>query len=471
VPASSRQTNIEIWPAVVVLFHALFVVAGCIEPRDASAPTQGLADGSNGTDAATTATTRDGGATADATLPGDEGSGDGSRSSETQEASAPAGRDASSGVVLRVSANALNSCAVLGGGQVWCWGGNLSGQLGNGTTVIFRTPVSVVGVAGATDVAVGSGHACALLANGTMKCWGNNLDGELGNGVLLTPGPVRSADGGVVSDGGTPSSISLSPVAVSGLGGVTAISAGNRHTCAVGSGGTTIQCWGRNDAGQLGNGTTTDSSTPVSVLNVSGGPIRALAAGHQHTCALGSGGEVVCWGGNSAGQLGNNTTSSSSTPLAVTGVAGATAIAAGEYHTCAVMGGSVRCWGYNMSGQLGNNTLVNSPTPVMVANLSGVVAVAGGAGHTCALASGGSVQCWGGNSSGELGNGTTTTTGSPTPVPVSGISRATAITSGISHTCVVDGDALRCWGSNYSNTLGDGSSSGFSSTPVTVAGL
>jgi alpha-tubulin suppressor-like RCC1 family protein len=260
---------------------------------------------------------------------------------------------------------------------------------------------------------------------------------------------------------------SSTPVPVSGISTATALTAGAYHTCALLANGT-VACWGYNTYGQLGNGTTTASSTPVLVSGIS--TATALAAGAYHTCALLDTGTVACWGYNTYGQLGNGMTTASSTPVPVNGISTATALAAGFYHSCAVLDtGTVACWGYNTYGQLGNGMTTASSTPVPVSGISTATALAAGAYHTCALLDTGTVACWGYNNYGQLGNGMTTA--SSTPVPVNGISTATALTAGAYHTCALLADGtMACWGLNGDGQLGNGTITA-SSTPVPVSGI
>jgi len=341
-----------------------------------------------------------------------------------------------SGVTAAASGD-FHTCAVTSGGGTKCWGANAYGQLGDGTQTERYTPRDVSGLtSGVTAVAAGGHHTCALTSGGGVKCWGENGYGQIGDGT----GPP------------------LIPVDVRGLtSGVTSVAVGWLHACALTSGGG-VKCWGHNSSGQLGDSTTTSRSTPVDVSGLTSG-VTAVVAGQYHTCALTSSGGVKCWGSNGDGQLGDGTTTSRSTPVDVSGLlSGFTAAAAGTSHTCAVTsGGGVKCWGANSSGQLGDGTTTGRPIPGDVSGLTtGVTVVDAGSGHTCALTSGGGVKCWGANSSGQLGDGTTT--GRPIPGDVTGLTTGVSVVAtGSSHTCAVaSGGGLKCWGFNFTGQLGDG---------------
>jgi alpha-tubulin suppressor-like RCC1 family protein len=270
------------------------------------------------------------------------------------------------------------------------------------TTVVTSWQAESISAAGSNE----SGHTCALTSSRGVKCWGANYYGQLGDGITNDE---------------------YIPVDVSGLAsGVTAISAGGNHTCALTSSGG-VKCWGGNYYGQLGDGITNDEYIPVDVSGLASG-VTAISAGGSHTCALTSGGGVKCWGYNSYGQLGNGISSGQETcdygdcyitiPVDVSGLtAGVTAISAGGDHTCVLTsGGGVKCWGYNYHGQLGDGTNTDRNSPVDVSGLiSGVTAISVGLNFSCALTSG-EVKCWGGNDDGELGNGTTNEEDTPVSV-------------------------------------------------------
>ncbi len=436
-----------------------------------------------GSSSATEGGQRDGGSV-DSTPSSAEGAADAS-SRNGSDSSLSGGSDSSSGSAVAVSVGEEWACALLLGGHMQCWGDNTFGELGNSTTTSSTTPVAVDGLAGATAVSGAGGSACALLSGGRVQCWGGNQEGQLGNGS--STGPDTCVFNGAV---GFPQNeaCSTAPVSVIGLAGVAAVSAGGDSACALLSGGS-VQCWGDNTYGELGNGTTTSSATPVSVTGIAGA--TGVSVGGGSACALVSGGSVQCWGLNNDGQLGIGTAmgtdtcgseSCSTEPVAVTGLTGATSISVGGGFACAlVSGGSVQCWGDNTHGELGNGTATGPDTcgsqscstkPVPVAGLTGATAISAGEESACALLSGGSVQCWGSSGDGELGNGATMGPDtcdllpcSTAPVVVRGLTGATAVSVGDQSACaLLSQGTVQCWGIS---ALGNGTTGG-SATPVTV---
>ncbi|TXI75826.1 MAG: RCC1 repeat-containing protein [Dokdonella sp.] len=404
--------------------------------------------------------------------------------------------------VLAISAGDIHTCALTSGGGVKCWGGNHNGQLGTNSTSGSLTPVDVIGLSsGAQAISAGGSHTCALVSGGGLKCWGDNGSGQVGDNSTtdrLVPVDVSGLASGVqaisagdqhtcalVSGGakcwgdnsfgqlGEGSNTShLTPVDVTGLtSGMQAISAGGGHTCASTVGGG-VKCWGSNASGQLGDNSTTGSLTPVDVSGLASG-VQAISAGYEHTCALENGGELKCWGDNHYGQVGNNNPMYRLTPVDVTGLTNEVqAISTGDNYACALaLGGVAKCWGLNANGQLGDNSTSIRPTPVDVTGLeSGVQAIRESLYHTCGLTSGGGVKCWGDNDYGQLGDNSTTD--SLTPVDVTGLaSGIQTISVGGFHACALTiGGGVKCWGGNGSGQLGDNSTTG-SLTPVDVTGL
>ena len=322
--------------------------------------------------------------------------------------------------------------------------------------VTGSSPPGLISPAGMTATAIGAGygHTCALTSATGVKCWGFNAFGQIGDGTTTNR---------------------RTPVDVVGLArGVGAIAVGGHHACALTTAGA-VKCWGENDWGELGDGTTTNRLTPIDVSGLGSG-VAAIAGGGDYTCALTRGGAVKCWGANGSGQLGDGTTTNRLTPVDVSGLAsGVAAITAGTFNTCALMSaGGVKCWGDNGFGDLGDGQQCGRYscwTPVDVSGLSsGVIAVAAGGGHACALTSARSAKCWGQNDYGEIGDGTTTNR--LTPVDVAGLaSGLQALAGGVFHTCALrDGGGVKCWGLNGSGQLGDGTTTSRPS-PAAVSGL
>lgn len=253
--------------------------------------------------------------------------------------------------------------------------------------------------------------------------------------------------------------------------GVVAVGCGDIHTCALLTGGE-VRCWGGNTYGQLGNGATTTSQIPTSVNGLSSGVI-ALSVGKEYACAIVTGGAVKCWGANDRGQLGDGTNEDSNVPVDVKAMPHpAVSIAAGTSHACALLDdASIYCWGSNDRGELGDGTLTDQNAPVAVKSVpANVVVIAAGYSHSCARTTAGAVHCWGSNGSGQLGDGSGND--SDVPVQVSTIGDATAVDLGSFHSCAVVTGAgtVMCWGLNSSGQLGDGTSLE-RDAPVTISSV
>ncbi len=350
------------------------------------------------------------------------------------------------------------SCYLQSSGNILCWGRNENGELGSTVSGNATSPAQVAGVTGASQLAIGMDHICALISGG-VQCWGANLYGQLGNNSnVASTTPVV-----VVDNAGNP------------LSGVTEVVSGNQFSCALVNG--FVACWGFNTSGQLGNAS--NVSSPVAVYAVDSGNvplsnISSLVAGGAHVCALSSSAGVNCWGANSSGQLGNNSTLRSTSAVSVTLSQGAQSLAAGSTYTCAVLNnGQVSCWGSNAFGQLGQaDSLSLSSVPVSITGLNSVQAViaGGGSNHVCALLKNGGVSCWGSNAYGQLGNNSDQN--SFTPVAVQGLSAVASLALGASHTCALQTNGqVSCWGQDSFGQLGDANSGLLSLTPVLVPGM
>jgi alpha-tubulin suppressor-like RCC1 family protein len=348
------------------------------------------------------------------------------------------------------AAPVVDATSVSAGGRLTY---NLDGELGNNSMTSSATPVSVGGITGAIAVNTGYRHTCVVFPTGTVSCWGTNDVGELGNGTLKS---------------------SSSPISVGGLSSVVASSSGAAHTCAVLAGGS-LDCWGDNQYGELGMGSLTRTkpygiSSPAQVAAVSNAV--GVSAGFLNTCALISGGSIECWGYNHDGQVGNGTINhlwpfADPTPARVSGITNAVSISAGAFDTCALItGGTVDCWGFVAASDTDPTLLLSSAVPVQVAGIKNAVSISSGGFHTCALIAGGTVKCWGEDQFGQLGDGKRID--SAKPVAVIGIKHAVAISSGVRHTCaVLAGGGVKCWGGNDEGELGTGTLT-TSSVPLSV---
>ncbi len=403
-----------------------------------------------------------------------------------------------------VAAGALHTCASGGeDGQFACWGENGSGQLGIGNQLdqVLPQVVTLPGISGGPDsFAAGTNHTCAVVVT-SVQCWGSNALGQLGVGS------------------GTPSS--STPLTVPGIADAVAVAAGDFHTCVLRSSGG-VSCWGEGSLGQLGDGDSLDSPTPVTASFRAGTEVDEIEASGNTTCVIEDSAAARCWGAGVAGQIGDGAAVNRSQPTVVGGYGrydeivpgagetcgvtlrrlecwgsnddggvgdgtfsqrntpvtvqlGPVRVAAGDRHACALRtGGSVWCWGQNSSSQVGDGSFDQRTTPVPVAGTfgNGAVSVQAGGSHSCLLREDGTVWCWGGNASGQTGSSSLGNTSTPAEVTSLGGLAAIQVTAGAAHTCVLLVDrTVRCWGDDSSGQLGDGTPGGSSAVPVSPVGL
>ena len=413
---------------------------------------------------------------------------------------------------LTVTLGGNHTCALTTAQTVRCWGANYRGQLGDGFATSRATPADVPTLSNTAAVVAGYDHTCALTTAGAVSCWGDNYYGQLGDGSV---GSARTV-----------------PVPLAGFEErALALAAGMYHTCLLTDAGA-VFCWGRNERGQLGDGTTIAHSTPVTVAGLTQGvvaisakwgrtcallqekqgraiqcwgdtihgdytttpvavplvgvptDITAIATGAAHSCLLAKHADapsalpsqVYCWGIPFALGIGQGTSSTATlTPtLVLDGASAVRSISAGGYYTCALADhGRIQCWGDNTYGVLGDRTAGTQKRPLPALALESVQQMGLSSWHSCGIVNQGA-RCWGNNSFGQLGDGSTVDR--TLSVSAHGLTQGVAlIASGRYHTCAVqnhDGvaDQVRCWGRNRSGQLGDGTTTD-RYVPTTVAGL
>jgi alpha-tubulin suppressor-like RCC1 family protein len=359
-----------------------------------------------------------------------------------------------------VSASSSNTCGVTTAGAAYCWGNNIVGQFGDGTTTSSNSPVAVSGGHTFKSVSAGGGHTCGVTTAGEAYCWGNNIYGRLGTG------------------NNTPHTV---PVAV--LGGHTfkSVSAGGEHTCGVTTAGD-VYCWGNNNNNQLGLGPTAPGSEPrlfaSTPMMVSGGfTFKSLSLRNKTSCGVTTdpdvllSGTVRCWG-----LVDQDSTYGASIPLLVSGggnfdIFGSVSISGN--HKCGInFLGIAFCWGANNHLQLGLGPKVPplpyAYTPMMVSGFDTFKSVGAGLEHTCGVTTAGAALCWGDNSRGQLGGGGPNTPVGFDHVAVLGGHTFQSVSTGNRHTCgVTTAGAAYCWGYNFSGQLGNGTTTS-SNVPVLV---
>jgi len=325
-----------------------------------------------------------------------------------------------------ITAGREHTCALTTDGAIKCWGSNSNGQLGTGDTSyqLSATPRQASGIANATTVSAGAMHVCAVVDNGAVKCWGAGAKYRLGLVASYGQNDVAT------------------PTSVAGLTGLTTIqvTGGTSQSCALLST-KAVKCWGDNASGQLGAGATSSATpSPRAVSGIDGSTASAvqISMGSQHACAVLTDGTAKCWGNGGSGRIGNGATTSAATPAMVkmgnNTLTGIRSIAAGAESSCAVINsGEVVCWGNNAAGQLGNGALVSQSQAVST-GITNAIAVAAdigsnvaGTGHNCALLSDSSVKCWGTGTSYVLGNATTTSSSTPVSTAVGVASAITPV--------------------------------------------
>jgi len=409
-----------------------------------------------------------------------------------------------------ISAGYVHTCGIKTDNTLWCWGQNLDGQLGIGSTTPFvsYTALQVSGGGSWKSVSSGYFHTCAIKSDDTAWCWGRNNTGMVGDNS------TTQRD---------------SPTAVSGGGTWKMISAGTAQSCGIKSD-NTGWCWGYNNVGQVGDGTNTQRNVPTALSG--GGTWKVIDAGDMHNCGIKSDDSAYCWGSNLTGQLGDNTTVAKNVPTAVNGGGSWKTISASTWfniyngHSCGIKTDDTAwCWGENGSGvasggqgRLGDGTVLqrNIPTAVIAGNAPWTSISAGGR-HTCGIRANGAIicwgqsnllganmlsflnkpteisgggswkksapgqthgcgiktddtgWCWGSNSGGQVGNNAQYIP-QLTPTSINGGGTWKQISGGAVHTCgIKSDDTARCWGNNGQGQLGDNTTVP-RSTPVTLSG-
>jgi len=324
----------------------------------------------------------------------------------------------------QVAAGAGHVCLRTKKSELFCWGSNGEGQLGDGT-LTSRAAAKKVDLPPIVRVGAGNHHTCALASDQSVYCWGDNSNGQLGQGTRTERVTV--------------------PQRVQGAGAPIGLAINGRHSCAYDAAGK-VTCWGRNASGECGANNTTYVTSAAQIPNFAG--VVVVAAGNDHNCAVMTDGTVRCWGGNYDGQLGNGSAGGRAIePAEVLDVTDARGIAAGDDHTCVILrSGAMRCWGDGFLGELGDGRGQSSDIATSVVGVTDARQATAGLEHTCVVMNDGHVACWGKGMQGQLGNRSTDLL-SMSPVAVSGIADVASVAAGEAFSCVAFREqGASCWG-------------------------
>ncbi len=317
--------------------------------------------------------------------------------------------------VKSVSLGKFHSSAITTNGDLYCWGYNSKGAVGNGTKVHQTIPTKVL--ANVRSISLGCHYSAAITTSRDLYCWGNNSNGQVGNGTTTDQ---------------------VTPVKV--LNNVKSIALGLHHSAAITTSGD-LYCWGANSHGQIGNDTRVDQLFPIKILT----DVKSISLGDYHSAAITNNGDLYCWGCNSFGEIGNGTTSIQNTPTKVLTNVKSVSLS-DDYSAAITTNGDLYCWGRNFYGQVGNGTSVDLHIPTKV--LSNVESIDLSTDHSAAITTNGDLYCWGYNLNGQIGNYSTTNQTKPIKI----LSNIKSVSLGYSHSSAIttNGD-LYCWGKKVAN--------------------
>ena len=331
-----------------------------------------------------------------------------------------------------VSASERRSFAINSKGELYGWGDNDGGELGDGTMIDRSSPTRIGTASDWAHVSTGDSHSLAINTKGELYAWGNNGSGRLGDGATTNrTTPTRI---GTASDWAR-------------------VSAGDSHSLAINTKGE-LYAWGNNGSGELGDGTTTNRSSPTRIGTAS--DWARVSAGGSHSLAINTKGELYAWGNNGSGRLGDGTTTNRTTPTRIGTASDWARVSAGDSHSLAInTKGELYAWGNNGSGELGDGTTTNRTSPTRIGTASDWAHISAGDSHSLAINTKGELYAWGNNGSGRLGDGTTTNRSSPTRIGTA--SDWAHVSAGGSHSLAITTKGHSyAWGNNNSGELGDG---------------